>query len=118
MPPVTIYTSTQASPEVLNFALDLQRQGCQVRLRTLGQLPTPQTGRVASLRLEQAGLQQDERTLRWTLSQYAEGYRLPDPAREADLQADLAVTRWQLQRVTTTLNALLPVPTHVEKIVR
>lgn len=109
MPPVTVYASTQASPEVLNFVLTLQAQGHQVRLRTLGQLPPPCPGRRASLRLEQAGLQQDERTLRWTLSQYAEGRRLPDPAREADLQADLDVTLWQLQRVTGTLHALVGV---------
>ncbi|MGI4865424.1 MAG: hypothetical protein ACRYFZ_15990 [Janthinobacterium lividum] len=106
MPPVTIYASTQARPALLTFALDLQRQHCQVRLCTLGQLPPPCRGRRASLRLEQAGLLQDERTIRWTLSQYAEGHRLPDAAREDDLRSDLDVTLWQLQRVAAKLHAL------------
>jgi hypothetical protein len=51
-------------------------------------------------------LQQDERTIRWVLSQYAEGRRLPDADRERDLRSDLAVTRWQIENVTAWLASL------------
>ena len=101
---VILYASTQACPPVLELALRLRAQGHQ--LRTLGQLPTPLPARVASLRLELAGLQQDERTIRWVLSQYAEGRRLPDACRETDLRADLDVTLWRLSTVLATLHAL------------
>ena len=107
---VILYASTQACPSVLDLALTLRAQGHQ--LRTLGQLPKPLPARVASLRLELAGLQQDERTIRWVLSQYAEGLRLPDPCREADLRADLNVTLWRLSAVTATLNVLKGELTH------
>ena len=99
-----LYASTQACAPVLELALRLRAQGHQ--LRTLGQLPKPLPARLASLRLEQAALQQDERTIAWVLSQYAEGRRLPDAAHEADLHADLDVTRWQLATVTATLQTL------------
>jgi hypothetical protein len=104
MPHVVIYASTQACAPVLDLALRLRAQGYQ--LRTLGQLPKPLPARVASLRLDLASLLQIERTICWALSQYAEGRRLPDAARECDLRADLDVTRWQLATVTATLQAL------------
>ena len=104
MPAIIIYTSTQACPPVLELALCLRAQGHQ--LRTLGQLPRPRPVRVASLQLELAGLQQDERTIRWTLSQYTEGLRLPDAARVDDLQADLEVTLWRQRVVRATLLAV------------
>jgi thioesterase domain-containing protein len=110
MPHVVIYTSTQACAPVLDLALALRAQGHQ--LRSLVYLPAPQPVRAASLRLELAALQQIERTTSWVLSQYAEHRRLPDPAREADLQADLDVTRWQIATVTATLNALKGEPSH------
>jgi hypothetical protein len=110
MPHVVIYASTQACAPVLELALRLRAQGHQ--LRTLGQLPKPRPARLASLRLEQAALRQIERTIAWVLSQYAEGRRRPDAAHEADLQADLDVTRWQLQQVAASLHALLPTPNH------
>ncbi|MGI4862962.1 MAG: hypothetical protein ACRYFZ_03510 [Janthinobacterium lividum] len=103
-----LYTSTQACPPVLDLALTLRAKGYQ--LRTLGQLPTPLPARRASLRLELAGLQQDERTIRWTLSQYREGLRLPDACREADLLSDLDVTLWRLAAVAATLQALATQP--------
>ena len=93
---------------MLDLALRLRAQGYQ--LRSLGQLPRPQPARVASLRLELAGLLQDERTIRWVLSQYAEGLRLPDACRERDLRDDLAVTLWQIDTVTATLQALATAP--------
>lgn len=104
MPHVVIYASTQACAPVLDLALRLRAQGYQ--LRTLGLLPKPLPARVASLRLEQAALQQIERTIRWVLAQYAEGLRLPDPARERDLRADLDLTHWQLSQGQATLRAL------------
>ncbi len=110
MPVTIIYASSQACAPALTLAFALRAQGHQ--LRTLGQLPKPQPARVASLRLELAGLQQDERTIGWVLSQYAEGRRLPDAAHERDLQADLDVTRWQIATVTATLNALQGKPSH------
>jgi thioesterase domain-containing protein len=110
MPYVVIYASTQACAPVLELALRLRAQGH--RLRSLVYLPAPQPVRQASLRLEQAALQQIERTIVWVLSQYAEGRRLPDPTRERDLRADLDVTRWQLQQVATSLHALPLTPSH------
>jgi hypothetical protein len=104
MPVIKIYTSTQACPPALDLALRLRAQGHQVR--SLSELPTPRPGRLYSLQLELAGLQQDERTIRWVLSQYAEGRRLPDAARERDLRSDLEVTLWQIENVTTWLGAL------------
>jgi len=106
---VTLYASTQACAPVLELALRLRAQGHQ--LRSLVYLPTPQPVRAASLRLEQAALQQIERTICWVLSQYAEGRRLPDAAREADLRDDLAVTRWQLSQVADKLRAAGEAPT-------
>jgi hypothetical protein len=99
-----IYASTQACAPVLDLALRLRAQGYQ--LRTLGQLPKPLPARVASLRLEQAALQQIERTICWVLSQYAEGLRLPDASHECVLRDDLDVTRWQLAGVAATLQEL------------
>jgi hypothetical protein len=99
-----LYASTQACAPVLNLALSLRAKGYQ--LRTLGQLPKPLPARLASLRLDLAGLLQIERTICWVLSQYADGRRLPDAAHERDLQADLDVTRWQLSGVQATLQAL------------
>lgn len=110
MPSTVIYSSTQACAPVLELALCLRAQGHQ--LRSLVYLPAPQPVRQASLRLEQAALQQIERTIVWVLSQYAEGRRPPDPARERDLLADLDVTRWQLQQVATSLHALPLTPSH------
>jgi hypothetical protein len=104
MPAVIIYSSTQACPPVLDLAFRLRAKGHQ--LRTLGQLPKPLPARTASLRLELAGLQQDERTIRWVLSQYATGRRLPDTRHERDLQDDLIVTLWRLSSVQTTLQAI------------
>jgi hypothetical protein len=104
MPAIIIYSSTQACPPVLDLAFRLRAQGH--RLRTLGQLPAPRPARRYSLQLELAGLQQDERTIRWVLSQYAEGRRLPDADRERDLQSDLEVTLWQIANVTAFLGAL------------
>jgi hypothetical protein len=104
MPVTIIYTSTQACPPVLELALRLRAQGHE--LRSLGRLPAPRPVRVASLRLELAGLQQDERTIRWTLSQYAHRLRLPDSAREVDLQDDLVVVCWQIQQVTAKLQPM------------
>lgn len=104
MPHVVIYASTQACAPVLELALRLRAQGHQ--LRSLVYLPTPQPRRAASLRLEQAALQQIERTIVWVLSQYAEGRRLPDPTRERDLRADLDVTRWQLSQLQDSRGAL------------
>lgn len=106
MPSVIIYSSTQACPPVLDLALSMRAKGHQ--LRSLSVLPTPLPARAASLRLELAGLLQDERTIRWTLSQYADGLRLPDSCRECDLRDDLAVTLWRLSEVTATLQALTP----------
>lgn len=108
MTPVIIYTSTQACPPALNLALKMRAKGHQ--LRTLGQMPTPLPARTASLRLELAALQQDERTIRWVLGQYAEGLRLPDASRESGLRDDLAVTLWRLDTVTLTLQALATKP--------
>ena len=102
---LTIYSSTKAWPRVLTIALDLQAKGYQ--LHTLSRLPKPQPVRVASLRLELAALQQDERTIRWVLSQYAEGLRLPDADRVRDLRDDLDVTLWQLENVKVKLRTLL-----------
>lgn len=104
MPVVTIYTSPQACAPALNLALALRGKGYQ--LRTLGQLPQPQPARLASLQLELAGLQQDERTIRWVLGQYAEGRRLPDPTHQSDLKSDLDVTLWQIEQVTAKLQAV------------
>lgn len=100
-----LYTS---APTTLQLAaLGITGQLAQrVQVLPLSALPAPRPARWASLRLEQAGLLQDERTIRWTLSQYAEGRRLPDAAREDDLRSDLDVTLWQLQRVATKLHAL------------
>ena len=104
MPYVVLYASTQACAPVLELALRLRAQGHQ--LRTLGQLPTPLPARRASLQLELAALLQDERTIRWVLSQYAEHRRLPDASHERDVRADLDVTLWQISTVTATLQAL------------
>jgi hypothetical protein len=99
-----IYSSTQACPPVLDLAFRLRAKGHQ--LRTLGQLPKPLPARTASLRLELAGLQQDERTIRWVLGQYAAGRRLPDARHQGDLQDDLVVTLWRLSAVRATLQAI------------
>lgn len=104
MPSVIIYTSTQACPPALDLALALRANGHQ--LRTLGELPTPRRARLASLCLELAAWQQDERTLRWTLAQYAEGLRPPDADREDALRADLEMTLGRLRTVTATLHTL------------
>ncbi len=101
MPVVVIYSSTQACPPVLTLALDMQAKGHV--LRTLRHLPPPRPMRLASLQLELAHLHQIERTIRWTLSQYAEGYRLPDAQRESDLRADLEVTLWQIDQALDKL---------------
>lgn len=104
MPAVIIYSSTQACPPALDLALNLRAKGYQ--LRSLSELPAPRPGRLCSLQLELAGLQQDERTIRWVLSQYAEGRRLPDADRERDLRSDLEVTLWQIENVTAFLAQL------------
>lgn len=104
MPVTIIYASPQACAPALTLAFALRAQGHQ--LRTLGQLPKPQPARVASLQLERAGLQQDERTIRWVLGQYAEGRRLPDAAHERDLKSDLDVTLWEIAQVTAKLQAV------------
>lgn len=104
MPAVIIYSSTQACAPALDLALALRANLHQ--LRTLGELPKPQPARLASLQLELAGLQQDERTIRWVLGQYAEGRRLPDPTHERDLKSDLDVTLWQIEQVTAKLQAV------------
>jgi len=104
MPAVIIYSSTQACPPVLDLAFSLRAKGHQ--LRSLSQLPKPLPARTASLRLDLAGLQQDERTIRWTLSQYQQGLRLPDAGRERDLHDDLVVTLWQISQVTAKLQAV------------
>lgn len=104
LPPMAftiLYASTQACAPVLELALRLRAQGHQ--LRALVYLPAPQPVRQASLRLEQAALQQIERTIAWVLSQYAEGRRPPDPAHERDLRDDLDVTRRQLSQVAARL---------------
>ncbi|MGI4865860.1 MAG: hypothetical protein ACRYFZ_18190 [Janthinobacterium lividum] len=102
-----LYTT---SPTTLQLAaLGITGQLAQrVQVLPLSALPAPLPARAASLRLEQAALQQIERTIRWTLSQYAEHRRLPDACREADLRSDLDVTLWQLERVGATLRALAP----------
>jgi hypothetical protein len=106
MAPVTLYVSTQASPQVLLFALDVRRQGWSVLLRPLNALPAPRVARLASLRLEQAGLQQDVKTMRWLLLQYAEHYLLPDACHENGLRADLDATLSRLRAVEATLATL------------
>ncbi|MGI4866140.1 MAG: hypothetical protein ACRYFZ_19605 [Janthinobacterium lividum] len=78
----------------------------RVQVLPFSALPAPLPARTASLRLELAALQQIERTIRWTLSQYAEHRRLPDAAREEDLRADLDCTLWQLQKVEASLRTL------------
>jgi len=104
MPVVVIYSSTQACPPALDLAFRLRAQGHQVR--SLSELPTPRPARLYSLQLELAGLQQDERTIRWVLSQYTEGIRMPDADRERDLRSDLEVTLWQIDNVTAFLAQL------------
>jgi len=59
MSQITIYTSTQACPKVLNLALDLQLLGRQVRVLPLTQLPAPEWRRPRPqlLRTERADLE-------------------------------------------------------------
>jgi len=99
-----LYASPQACAPVLDLALRLRAQGHQ--LRTLGQLPKPLPARMASLRLDLASLLQIERTIRWVLSQYAEGLRLPDAAHERDLRSDLDVILWETANVLAALQAV------------
>jgi hypothetical protein len=106
MPPGTFFFSTQAGPDLLNFALDLPKQGEEVRILPLGLLPPPRAGRVASLLLEQAALQQDERTIRWLLHQYAEHVLLPDACHENGLHYHLDAVCSRLRAVAATLQAI------------
>ncbi len=104
MPCVIIYASTQACPSALDIALTMRAKGHE--LRPLSLLPRPRPVRLASLQLELAALLQDERTIRWVLSQYAEHRRLPDASRERDLKSDLEVTLWRIDTVMATLQGL------------
>jgi len=108
MPMLRLYTSSPATLHLASLGITGQLAR-RVQVLPLSALPAPQPARRASLRLEKAALQQIERTIRWTLSQYAEHRRLPDAAHEDALRSDLDVTLWQLQQVEASLHAV-PIP--------
>lgn len=101
---MTFYASTQAGPDLLNYALTLRQQGHQVK--PLIDLPPPRPARLASLRVEQQELVQEEQTIRWTLDQYAQGLLLPDACHENGLLYQLDAVGSRLRAVTATLQAL------------
>jgi hypothetical protein len=106
-----LYTSSPATLQLTGLGVT-GHLAQRVQVLPLSALPAPRPVRAASLRLEKAALQQIERTIRWTLSQYAEHRRLPDVAHEDALRSDLDVTLWQLQKVEASLLTLAASTSH------